>query len=252
MRKFNLLPLSAVFAATLFLSLNVCFAASNATAYLCEMGVTYYNQGKLNEALSEFNKALAAEPENEKAKYYVNKIFNEELPEDESLAETDYDLRESAAPTRDGAMQDAFNRISKPKGANQALESAAGGFKAGPVSITGEVQARAGFTDKDSYWRRANWDLNEKNWRILSGNALNRYENTYDPRIYDRLRVNLDANNEQESNGLGFHGNITVDPWSYTGKSSKINVTSAFGDTAQFDFETGLPFPAGGRLLFGE
>jgi hypothetical protein len=199
------------------------------------MGVTYYNQGKLNEALSEFNKALAAEPENEKAKYYVNKIFNEALPEDESLTETDYDLRESGAPTREGAMQDAFNRISKPKGANQALESTAGGFKAGPVSITGEVQARAGFTDKDSYWRRANWDLNEKNWRILSGNALNRYENTYDPRIYDRLRVNLDANNEQESNGFGFHGNITVDPWSYTGKSSKINVTSAFGDTAQFE-----------------
>ncbi|MFH1442165.1 MAG: hypothetical protein ABIH18_09030 [Candidatus Omnitrophota bacterium] len=98
------------------------------------------------------------------------------------------------------------------------------------VKVRGEVQMRGGWTPHDGYWKRANWDLNEaisqKNTRMLSHDALNNGVNTYDPRIYDRLKVLLDTDKEQ---GFGFHSNITVDPWSFTGKTANITVSNNFG-----------------------
>jgi len=69
---------------------------------------------------------------------------------------------------------------------------------------------------------------------MLSDAAYNNRFNTFDTRIYDRLDLNLDTDKDT---GLNFHTNITVDPWSFTGKSSKTTVTSAFGDTAEVELK---------------
>lgn len=106
------------------------------------------------------------------------------------------------------------------------------------VKVRGEIQFRGGVTSHDAYWKRANWDLNEavsqKNTRMLSHNALDNGVNTYDPRIYDRLKVLLDTDREQ---GFGFHSNISVDPWSFTGKSANITVPSSLNDTTDIELK---------------
>ena len=108
--------------------------------------------------------------------------------------------------------------VSKPK------------FKVGPIIITGEVDARAGVASRDFVWNRANWDMNERNWRSLSYDGLNRGFNTYDSRIYDRLNLQLDTSYKQ---GFNFHSNIMVDPWSAAGKSEKVTIKGANGDVVQ-------------------
>ncbi|MCX5704330.1 MAG: pilus assembly protein N-terminal domain-containing protein, partial [Candidatus Omnitrophica bacterium] len=45
--------------------------------YLCELGIQYYQQGKLADAIQEFNKALIANPDNETAKKYIDLIRGE-------------------------------------------------------------------------------------------------------------------------------------------------------------------------------
>ncbi|MBL7198351.1 MAG: hypothetical protein ISS47_09680 [Candidatus Omnitrophica bacterium] len=106
-----------------------------------------------------------------------------------------------------------------------------------PINITGEARASLGFTPDDTVWKRANFDLNEREWRLLSEKAFDKYENTYDPAIYDQLRFNIDSDN---ISGLNFHANVTIDPWSFIGKSNKIDVTIqrlgiAPDDTAEFE-----------------
>jgi hypothetical protein len=102
------------------------------------------------------------------------------------------------------------------------------------LKISGEAQASFGVSPDDFIWKRANFNLNEEDARIFSNAAFNNRTNTYDPRIFDRLRVNLDTENEE---GLNFHGNITVDPWSFTGKSNKITITSPTGVGDQAEIE---------------
>ena len=48
-----------------------------ASEYLCELGIQYYQQGKLADAIQEFNKALIANPDNETAKKYIDLIRGE-------------------------------------------------------------------------------------------------------------------------------------------------------------------------------
>jgi tetratricopeptide (TPR) repeat protein len=103
-----------------------------------------------------------------------------------------------------------------------------------PLKITGETQIRLGVTSEETVWKRANFDMNERNWRVISDAAFNQRENTYDARTYDRLRINLDTDNED---GFNFHSNITVDPWSFTGRSDKVTVTSSGGDTAEIELK---------------
>ncbi|MDD2654172.1 MAG: hypothetical protein PHI86_03605, partial [Candidatus Omnitrophica bacterium] len=99
-----------------------------------------------------------------------------------------------------------------------------------PVKVSGEVVASLGFTPSDTYWKRANADLNEKNWRILSTDAMNNKYNSYDPSIYDRVRVNAEG---KLDDSLSFYSNVTMDPWSFIGKSDKFTVRGATGDEAE-------------------
>jgi len=147
-----------------------------------------------------------------------------------------------AISDRDQAMDEAMSEIkSNPPAASAAKpEKSPGktpliskdkdGYKVGPVRVSGQAQLSFGITPEEFIWKRANFDLNEKfySWRMTSQDAFNRGFNTYDPAIYDSLQFNLDTENKE---GFNFHGNVTVDPWSWTGKSDKMTVSDGLRDT---------------------
>jgi len=162
--------------------------------------------------------------------------------------------------TRDKAMEDVFAKVSKPAGKAEVsredvMEKALakpgkkivrkdekikeevtpegeGGKKKPGLKISGEAMASFGVTSDAFIWKRANFDLNEKykSWRMTSDAGFNHRFNTYDPRIYDSLNVNLDTQNKE---GFNLHTDVTVDPWSFVGKSKKITVTGSNGDTGE-------------------
>ncbi len=191
--------------------INVASAEGAAANYLCDLGIAFYNMGHSEEALQEFNKALLADPGNKVAKEYISKIFSgQEAVSVESM------------PTKDEAIDSAFQKLAQKSPINKAIdrkmpkkEEAA----APRLKVKGLVEASMGVTPHDVIWNRADYNLNEEDWRTLSKNAYNRRENTYDTRIYDRLAFDLDTDNKE---GFGFHSNVTIDPWSYVGKSSKV------------------------------
>jgi len=208
------------------------FAQSMSAEYLCELGVAYYNKGNFNNALSEFKKALLADPHNPIAKEYINNIFKKEAsqPQKETIP-AEFKREEPVVVDRDTIMNQTLSDFEKSriseKVERQPLELAG-------IKIYGEAQVRLGIAPDETIWKRANWDLNEKNYRILSTTAYDRKENTYDPRVYDRLKINLDTRKEE---GLGFYTNLTVDPWSYTGKSSKFTINGLNTDCAEFELK---------------
>ena len=103
--------------------------------------------------------------------------------------------------------------------------------KIAPVKISGEYTVSLGGREGDVIWKEANADYNKANWRRIDENFG---INTYDTRIYDRLRLNIDTENEE---GFSFHSNITIDPWSFIGKSDKVTVTSAAGGSAEIQLK---------------
>lgn len=225
--------------ALLFLFTSLVFAQSQAAGYLCELGKTFYAQGKTEDALAEFNKALLVDPDNKVAKEYVNKIFNESLS---FVSEPATTSKPSLTQSKEEVMNQELAKFKQQQVATTYLygypdlmpkeEQAERGLKVGPLKITGETQLSFGVTPHDFIWKRANFDLNEKykSWRTMSYDGFNRGFNTYDPRVYDSLSVNVDTENKD---GFNFHTNVTVDPWSFTGKSNKITVTNADADSAE-------------------
>jgi hypothetical protein len=247
------LPALLIFSLFLSLVINPSFAASGPAAeYLCELGATFYSFGRYEEALTEFNKVLLLDPDSPVAKQYINDIFKQSFspeisketpaPKEEIPLETLPPRILSKDEAIDAAMNKARNElepaVSKnpyfPKyrtSANKPPEEKRG-IKTGPFTISGETQLGFGITSNDFIWKRANFDMNEKfkSWRMLSDAGFNRKFNTFDPAIYDSLSLNVDTENKE---GFNFHTNITVDPWSFTGKSDKTTVTGSNGDTAQ-------------------
>lgn len=211
------------------------FAASSVSEYLCGFAMQFYRMGRYEDALSEFKKVLLIDPANETAREYINNIFQKESTSTEiavkPLKRQEKGIFLPKKPiTREEAINKAFKNLSKEQ-FNRQVENGSekNGHNIAGVRVTGETQASFGVTPDDAIWKRANFDLNEENFRILSNTAYDRRTNTFDPRIFDRLKVNLDTDNEE---GFNLHSNITVDPWSFTGKSSNTTVQSNFGDSA--------------------
>lgn len=150
------------------------------------------------------------------------------LTKDEAMEQT---MRKLLQVTPERHQVANYNpRGLRPPAANLPEER---GINVGPLKITGEAQLSFGVTPSDFIWKRANFDLNEKflSWRMTSDAAFNHRFNTYDPAIYDQLKINVDTEN---NTGFNFHTNITVDPWSFVGKTNKTTITSPNnGDTAQ-------------------
>lgn len=55
------------------------FCATQAIQYLCELGISFYQMGRYEDALQEFKKVLALDPNNSTGKNYVNIIFAQEI-----------------------------------------------------------------------------------------------------------------------------------------------------------------------------
>ncbi|MGA2774671.1 MAG: tetratricopeptide repeat protein [Candidatus Omnitrophota bacterium] len=247
MQKKVLLPLLLL---SIFLFSNPIFAETLAINYLCELGAAYYKQGRYEEALAEFNKVLLLDPDNKAVKIYINDIFKIQNPPftvvdpiDAAFASAQRKSWAKPVPdtvkntpelTKEQTIDQTMNKLEtkESRATYFSHKKEEGGIKAGPLKVSGEIQLSFGLTPDDFIWKRANFDLNEKfkSWRITSDAAFNHRFNTYDPAIYDSLSVNVDTENKE---GFNFHTNITVDPWSYTGKSNKFTVTGSNGDTAK-------------------
>lgn len=223
--KIILIVVSFLFFSSLFSP--PAFSALQTAEYLSEIGINFYRAGRYDEALMEFKKALMLDPANQTAKEYINRIFKQEMlivpPKEKPILQRESKKAKVGQLTREAIINKALEGIQKPAQK-----------KAAPLKITGETQMRLGMASQDTYWKRSNWDLNEKNFRVTSNTALDRRENTFDPRIYDRLQLCFDSDKKE---GLGFHSNITVDPWSFTGRGTKITASSDFGDTADIELK---------------
>jgi len=231
----RIIPIILLISLILGLSnLELAYSDIGSVEYLCQMGLSFYQRGRLDDSLQEFKKVLLLDPGNKIAKEYVNKIFNQGEPM--IREQPSFELDEFERPTREEVMGRAFENLSK-KEFQRRLEAKPDTDKEekGPLlKMQGETQLSLGLTPNNTIWKRANYDLNERNWRMLSYDAFNNGFNTYDPRVFDRFDLDLDTDKKE---GFNFHTNITVDPWSFTGKAPKTTVTSAFGDTAEVELK---------------
>ncbi len=244
--------------------------------FLFSLGLDYYKQGLFDDALLEFNKVLLVDPLNPEAAAYIQKIKDQiglsrgglvTLALDEAEAQragvtrpepSTFFAREAAGPVRTAPGRKSAGTKEAGSGRLFGVEAGPGrpvGVEAGPgrsvveevapgrpvsdyVSVSGVYQVAMGVRseDKEFVWRDANADLNEKNYRILFGTAKH---NTYDPGVYNRIRVDVDTKDLSEA-GLDHvkaHANITVDPWSFTGKTQTFTLNGAGGDTAEFELK---------------
>ncbi len=112
-----------------------------------------------------------------------------------------------------------------------------------PAEIKGEYKMALGVTTDDLIWKKANGDYNERNFRMVDHNFPKM--NTFDTRVYDRFKVVVDTN--KEGKGLNLHSDITVDPWSFVGKTEKFTV--ADGDDR---VEMELKYWSGTRSVINE
>jgi len=242
------------------------FSATQAVEYLCETGINFYRAHRFDDALMEFKKALMMDPANETAKAYIDNIFKQEMPaaaakEEIVIAQVEQapqiiiakpeiippaPIQEKpilkAAITqepiekrmRGEIMNKALEELGKKGVEKEAVTEKRAQMEIAGARITGETQLSLGITQDDTIWNQANADLNERNFRMLSNTAYDRRTNTYDTRVYDRVRLNLDTDNAE---GFNFHSNIIVDPWSFTGKSDKLTIAGAGGDSAEIQLK---------------
>ena len=222
----------------LFANLSPLFGAIPSAEYLCQLGIAFYKLEQYNDALQEFNNVLSLDPANQTAREYVNRIYTQTcqqqpLPASE-LEPSPFSGVDQIGLSRHEAMDNAI--LGLGGGVKETIfgqeDIAKRGHKIGNVYLTGRIQLGLGINSSETIWKRANYDMNERNWRMLSDAALNRRFNTFDSRVYDSLIVNMDTDNKE---GFNFHSNITVDPWSFTGKTSKQTYTTDFGDIVEVE-----------------
>ncbi len=242
---------------------DVVYAESAAASYLCELGIAFYDKGRTDEALSEFNKVLMVDPQNMVAKDYVNRIMQRDIrpitlvenKSNVSEINRNASARSSAINnaldnvvskrvvnnppseiTKEEAINNTFNALDakkkvpaqKPKVVNKPEERKL-------VALSGEVRLGLGITSADVIWKDANADKigvpREKNYRYIWGDDRH---NTYDPKIYDRL--NLDMQTQFDS-PLNAFMEITVDPWTFIGTNHVTTTSTAGGDIVDMDLK---------------
>lgn len=95
-----------------------------------------------------------------------------------------------------------------------------------PIKFSGEIRLSGGVTSDDFIWKEANADKvgipHEKNWRYLWGPQ--KY-NTYDEKIYDRLRLGMTSTFKGPFNA---GADFTIDPWTFIG-TRDVRVYSTTG-----------------------
>lgn len=119
------------------------------------------------------------------------------------------------------------------RGVSPAVEVEISDDEKKPFTIKGELRLGVGITSSNVTFRQANMDLNELNWRNLNYEGQNNGPNTFDPGVYQRLKVEMDAG---ITNAISMHVNLVADPWSYTAKSSTKQVCVSAGNCADVTY----------------
>lgn len=137
----------------------------------------------------------------------------------------------SSPASSSGATPSSQAAPSSPTASSSASTSSGNTFK-----VTGEVRAAMGIdAGGNLIFDKANADLDERNWRLISTAGPNNGINTYDEAIYSRIKTVLDGS--VASGVVSFHLNVTVDPWSFTGKSNTMHINSE-GDAVNIQYLT--------------
>lgn len=102
------------------------------------------------------------------------------------------------------------------------------------VVVHGEMKASFGInSDSSVTFLRANGNLTERNFSLLTRNQLFNGKDTYDPALYPSLKLWMDA---PVSEQVSTHLSLAFDPWSYVGKSKEFIVNGVGGDSAKIQY----------------
>jgi hypothetical protein len=234
-KKFIFPILVTFFISTLlFVPAKSAFCSSTAADYLCELGVSFYQKGRYDDALMEFKKSLMLDANNPVARDYIDKIFKLEKPFLSASREPAKFKPMKEEPKEVLAREDTIG-VTLDKLQKETLPQEEGKEKISGLKISGEARLGLGITSDDVIWKDANADKvgvpREKNWRYLWGDQRH---NTYDPKIYDRLLLNMETRYDSPLNAFM---EIDVDPWTFIGKNH-VTITSTDGsDVVDMDLK---------------
>lgn len=228
---------------------------------LYSKGIEYYHSGKLYEAKEVLERAVKLDPRNDEAQGYLD-LVNAELKmrskgkfdfyqKDTELIresnfveheETAYEASEYYEPEEEYyGPEDEYeyyyeDEWEEPEYSEDKIKAVTDSLneKISPARIMGEYKMSAGFTSEDFIWKEANGDYNERNFRMIDHHYPK--TNTFDTRVYDKVKVLFDTN--KDGGGLNFHSDITVDPWSFVGKTDKFTIADTAGvDRVELEFK---------------
>ncbi|MFA4888335.1 MAG: hypothetical protein WC628_02005 [Candidatus Omnitrophota bacterium] len=276
-----ILCLAVFFSGALFIPHS--FAGSEAAVeFLTEFGVTFYRQGKYNDALTEFNKVLLLDPNNPTAKKYINAIFEKENPQvspeinstsQPSRQEKSKSFPEAKKPVSKNLEKQAQKQPEKPAEklpvketqklpekklsrdeemnlalrrsvpeASQAQDENSPGQEDKLVILSGEYRVAMGITSSDFIWKDANAD------KVGVPREKNWRYLWGDQRenTYDRKifdRLTVGLDTNFDS---PFNGYVeaTADPWTFVGKNH-VTVNSG-SDSVDMDLKY---WSADGRVI---
>ena len=112
MKNLKLILVLAFIIAQIFAA-NQVFASTEVVKFLIDLGTSYYNEGRYDQALSEFKKALVLEPENATAAEYIATI--EKAEAEIALLETEQiEAKQTAEPVIEPIPETTAPEISEP------------------------------------------------------------------------------------------------------------------------------------------
>ena len=206
---------------------------------LYSKGIDYYHKGKLSDAKEILEQAVRLDPRNEEAQGYLDLVNAEirmrekgKLDSYQEIGELERESEQAPPRRLSGEDEPQPEQIMTEYSEEDEIETPAAEK---PISkVRGEYRMSIGATTEDLIWKDANGDYNERNFRMIDHDFPK--TNTFDTRVYDRLKLLFDTN--PQDNGLNIHSDITVDPWSFVGKTDKFTVTSADGaDRAELELK---------------
>jgi len=110
-------------------------------------------------------------------------------------------------PNPDDIVSDA-TREESPRKKDELLPG-------GRVKMSGRYRLAAGMNGEDFILNDSNGDLQERNFRYISGERLN---NTFDPGIYSQYLLNVDFT---PADKFDLYTQIVMDPWSWVGTTGE-------------------------------
>ncbi|MDP8230285.1 MAG: tetratricopeptide repeat protein [Candidatus Gorgyraea atricola] len=237
---------------------------------LYSRGIDYYHAGKLHEAKDILERAVSLDPRNNEAQGYLD-LVNAELKmrargqldvyQSQSELKRESDLEEPDEyyyyEIEDADIEDEYeyeyeyeyyeDEPDKPRHPEDKIKAISDALNESiaPSQIIGEYKMSLGATNEDVIWKDANGDYNERNFRMINNDFPK--TNTFDTRVYDSFKLAFDTNENEE--GLNFHSDITVDPWSFVGKTDKFTVAD---NSATDRVELELKYWSGTRSTINE